>query len=79
MVYNQFWQIKGLLVLNNAILILAIVSPTQTIIDYELYDDVKHCQAVSDNINNYPPNKEGNPHVQSVCVEIDKTKITTEV
>ncbi len=57
--------------LNKAILIIAIANGTETVIDYEVYTDIKHCSSVSDNINNYIPNKERIPYVQSVCIELN--------
>jgi len=57
--------------LKHAILILSIVSPGKTVIDYEFYNDAKHCDAVADEINNYEPNTTGQPTVKSVCVVIE--------
>ena len=59
--------------LTKAILIIAIANGVETVIDYQLYADIKHCSSASDNINSYESNKERTPFVQSVCIELDNT------
>ena len=60
------------MILHHAILMLTIVSPSETVLDYEYYDNPMHCQAVANEIAIYNKdyNKQNAPYgVFCKCVQ----------
>lgn len=66
------------MLLQHAILMLTIINPTETIIDYEMYEDPTHCEAVADEITAYNRgyNERNAPYgVYCRCVHADNETI----
>lgn len=60
--------------LTNAVLILAIVTSQKTTIDYEFYEDVKHCEALAEEIREHSSQRQKSfegEGVHCVCLQIE--------
>lgn len=66
---------KDLYMLDNVVLIVAILNGTNLQLDYEYYSDKMSCEAVAKYINDYPTNQSLNPRVVSMCVELNNKEI----
>lgn len=66
------------MLLHQAILILTIISPNKTIMDYELYDDAQYCEAVAQEVVIYNKafNDTNPPYgVHCQCIMLDTTSV----
>lgn len=61
--------------LDKIVLIIAIVTGDELLIDYQIYDNKLSCESTSQYINEYPTNQTMNPRVSSFCVDLNDSDL----